>query len=183
MKTLESKIFQIINAAPVIPEKGINEYYKSKYATLKDIKQQIDPLLKKYNLLLSFYPEGTSTIRYSLKCLESQEAITGIVSNAEVLNAQQLGSFYTYSRRYVYTLIFNLETGDDDGNAAVFGNGKQSKNKGKNLGQRLIEKIKTVTTLEELNKLKVYVDKYPAARDAFVNKEEEIKLNWYMYEQ
>lgn len=95
-----------------------NPYFKSKYADLNALFEQIKPLITEKGFVLIQVVRG-SQLHTELVHIETGESIFG---DMDLLTAkpdmQQLGSAVTYARRYSLLPLLNIETADDDGNTA-----------------------------------------------------------------
>lgn len=95
-----------------------NPYYKSKYADLNALFEQVKPLITDKGFVLIQVVRG-SQLHTELAHLATGESISG---DMDLLTAkpdmQQLGSAVTYARRYSLIALLNIETVDDDGNTA-----------------------------------------------------------------
>lgn len=100
-----------------------NPHFHSKYASLGSVLAVVRPALHSEGLLLSGRLEVTDTGDMHLVYIVSDGSETVELSRFQIpafTNAQQLGSFLTYARRYSLCSVFNLVgEPDDDGNAAV----------------------------------------------------------------
>lgn len=98
-----------------------NPFYKSKYATLDNILEEIKEPLKKANLTFAQMPMEGGKLKTLLLEVESGESIE---STMDILitksDPQAQGSAITYARRYALSAILGIATDeDDDGNAAT----------------------------------------------------------------
>lgn len=95
-----------------------NPYYKSKYADLNALFEQIKPLITEKGFVLIQVVRGNQ-LHTELTHLETGESICGDMDLLTVKpDMQQLGSAITYARRYSLLPLLNIETADDDGNTA-----------------------------------------------------------------
>lgn len=104
---------------PVTKDKT-NPHYKSRYATLDSILDEIKEPLKKANLTFAQLPLESGKLRTVLMECESGETIE---STMDIMltksDPQAQGSALTYARRYALCAILGIATDeDDDGNAA-----------------------------------------------------------------
>jgi len=107
-----------------IEKDGNNPHFRSKYATLDGVVDDIRPILQKHGLSVMQFPgkDGddvtvkTMLLHESGEWLESETSAARPVKN----DPQGVGSAITYLRRYSLTAFLSLSTGDidDDGNAA-----------------------------------------------------------------
>lgn len=95
-----------------------NPYYKSHYADLNALFEQIKPIINEKGFVLVQTVNGAILETYLIH-LETGESLH---STMDLLTAkpdmQQLGSAITYARRYSILPMLNVETVDDDGNLA-----------------------------------------------------------------
>ena len=99
-----------------------NPFFKSSYATLSTILENIqDPLLES-GLTFTQFPTENSSLTSVLIHAESGEFMEGSYSLTPVKNdPQSIGSAITYARRYALGAILGLNIDiDDDGNRASF---------------------------------------------------------------
>lgn len=95
-----------------------NPYYKSKYSDLSAIFDEVKPKIRECGFLLIQRVMG-NILKSELIFIKTGQKIE---SEMDLLTAkpdmQQLGSAVTYARRYSLLSLLNIETEDDDGNAA-----------------------------------------------------------------
>jgi hypothetical protein len=106
---------------------AINPFFKSKYAPLPDILNQVRPLLAKHNLILlqntGSTEDGTPFIQTKIiyagastgepNKLESDK----LILNPDKKGVQGIGSAITYGRRYQLSAMLGISSEDDnDGN-------------------------------------------------------------------
>lgn len=120
-----------------------NPFFKSNYATLDTIVDEIRPLLAKNGLSLLQIPSGDGTnvgvktvlLHTSGEYLEGDDLNMKPAKN----DPQGIGSTITYARRYSLSAFLNLNTGDDDdGN---HGSGKGGKDPEKPLSEVQIKSL------------------------------------------
>lgn len=114
-----------------------NPFFKSKYAPLCDILNDVRPLLSKHGLSVIQAPggDGQNIIITTLLLHESGEYIEAdpLVLKAKEATAQGAGSAITYGRRYALSAILGISSeDDDDGNGASQGGNKNQKQQPKN---------------------------------------------------
>ena len=106
------------NSVNKITKNTENPYYKSKYADLNALFEQVKPLIKENGFVLIQVVRG-SQLHTELTHLETGESISGDMDLLTVKpDMQQLGSAVTYARRYSLLPLLNVEVVDDDGNGA-----------------------------------------------------------------
>lgn len=95
-----------------------NPYYKSKYADLNAIFDEVKTKIKEKGFVLLQNVEG-NILRTRIIHIETGQMLE---STFDLVTAkpdmQQLGSAVTYARRYSLLPMLNIETEDDDGNLA-----------------------------------------------------------------
>jgi len=106
-----------------------NPFYKSKYAPLSDILNDVRPVLTKNGLSIIQAPsgDGENVVVTTLLMHESGEWLESdpLILKAEKLTAQGAGSVITYARRYSLSAVLGISSeDDDDGN-----NGEKPKDK------------------------------------------------------
>lgn len=95
-----------------------NPYFKSRYADLNALFEQIKPLITKHGFVLIQVVRG-SQLHTELVHIESGEFLESDMDLLTVKpDMQQLGSAVTYARRYSLLPLLNIEVVDDDGNLA-----------------------------------------------------------------
>lgn len=102
-----------------VKKDATNPFFKSKYATLDSIWDEVRPLLKKHKLALSQFPSGDGELT-SILLHESGEYIEySAKMSIKEQTPQSQGSSISYMRRYAMSSILGIVTEeDDDGNAA-----------------------------------------------------------------
>lgn len=146
-----------------------NPYYKSHYADLNALFEQIKPIINEKGFVLVQTVNGAILDTY-LIYLDTGESLH---STMDLLTAkpdmQQLGSAITYARRYSILPMLNIETVDDDGNLA---SGKAKTWDDLETYDEFVEAIRACTTSKQLGAL------YYKWRDIFpLDTEEYGKLN------
>jgi len=101
-----------------------NPFFKSKYAPLPEILNDIRPLLSKHGLSLLQSPsgDGDKIVITTLLMHESGEWIETcpLILKADKATAQGAGSAITYGRRYALSAVLGISSeDDDDGNQAT----------------------------------------------------------------
>lgn len=107
-----------------------NPFYKSKYAPLNDILNDVRPLLSKHGLSVIQSPGGNGKdISISTILLHSSGEwleLEPLTLTAEKITPQGAGSAITYGRRYVISALLGIASeDDDDGNSLESTQGKQ----------------------------------------------------------
>lgn len=106
-----------------------NPFFKSRYASLTAILENIQLPLSDAGLCFSQVPDGLNGLTSILIHAESGEYISGTYNISPEKNSPQaIGSAITYARRYALGAILGLNIDeDDDGNASIHPS-KQSNN-------------------------------------------------------
>lgn len=124
MKIIE-KIGKIQDEIGVLKKNKSNPFFKSKYLDLNEINDNLDPLVKKHELVVTqpmTNVDGRPALALVISDLKSDEEVREIVTLPDLQDAQKMGGAVTYFRRYALVSMFRIEATDDDGNTAV-GNG------------------------------------------------------------
>lgn len=132
MKELIQAIQNVQNEVSVIKTDSTNPMYQGKkYATLKQIKETIKPLLVKNNLVFISHFDYVheqwgllSSLIYAGKTEDgTEQKIEAFFPMEKIADPQQLGKLATYARRYNLTSLLDLcfedDDDDDDGNSLV----------------------------------------------------------------
>lgn len=99
-----------------------NPYFKSKYASLSNILEEIEEPLQQAGLVFSQLPSGDDGLTTILIHSESGEYLLSEYKLHPVKNdPQAIGSAISYARRYALTAILALNVDDDDANTATHG--------------------------------------------------------------
>lgn len=125
-----------------------NPYYRSKYMTLDNIMDNLQPLLDREWLMIYNYnlkEWGVRTIVTDFENTVSSDFIIG-----DIRDPQQLGKVLTYWRRYNLVSIFNILADEDDDAQSFYETKAEPKKK----------YDKKVFGLKELDNLKRQKDKY-----------------------
>lgn len=107
---------------PTVGKDKINPHFKSRYADIASITEDVMPVLSKHGLAFTCLPRSADNGYEIVGVLlhESGERLEGslpLFGN----DAQKIGSSITYARRYLLCAITGVVTGDedDDGNMAT----------------------------------------------------------------
>jgi len=165
----------------LVVAKEYNEQTQSKYANLKAVLIQSKPVYTAEGFSLMFYEGETEKEGHKRVCVDIMHEqgctkkrhgdfaiqTTGIAGKAMMTQIHGEGSAFSYGRRYLTCMIFNIPTGDDDdGNAAGKGDPKfttntQKKEIGKlfktlgitdkrDIEKRLADRFEGICTLDEV---------------------------------
>lgn len=107
-----------------------NPFFKSKYAPLSDILNDVRPILAKNGLSVIQTPggDGVNVIVTTLLVHESGEWIESdpLVLKADKATAQGAGSAITYARRYALSALLGISSEDDDDGNGATGSGNEA---------------------------------------------------------
>jgi hypothetical protein len=121
------------NKIELVVAKSENTQTDSKYANLKTVLLSAKPIYTAEGFSLMFYEGETPNEKQKRVCVDIMHEqghtkqrygdftiqTTGIAGKAMMTQIHGEGSAFSYGRRYLTCLIFNIPTGDDDnGNAA-----------------------------------------------------------------
>jgi hypothetical protein len=99
-----------------------NPFFKSKYASLSNILDEIELPMQESGLVVSQLPSGINGLTTMLIHAESGEYIQSEYFMQPVKSdPQATGSAISYARRYALTAILALNVDDDDANTATHG--------------------------------------------------------------
>jgi hypothetical protein len=109
-----------------------NPFFKSKYAPLNEILNDVRPLLSKYGLSVLQVPggDGQDVVITTLLLHDSGEWIETYPLNMKPAknDPQGIGSCITYGRRYSLAAVLGISSeDDDDGNVASHGKSEPDK--------------------------------------------------------
>lgn len=116
------------NEAPVIAKDALNKQTASQYAKLEAINAGLVPVYTRHGLSLSFSQgEAEKPEHIRIQCQITHKLghtenryvdlpldMTGIAGTVNKTAIHATGSTYSYGRRYLTCMIFNVSTGDDD---------------------------------------------------------------------
>ncbi len=114
---INEKLFNLQQEIGTISKDASNPFYKSKYFDINSLIKQLQPLLKKYKLLL-LQPIEEDIVYSKLICIEGSGGVISGLKIPEITDPQKLGSCITYYRRYTLASLLGLQAIDDDANAA-----------------------------------------------------------------
>lgn len=105
-----------------------NPFFKSKYATLSNILDNIHTPLIEAGLVFSQCPTNENELTTIIIHVESGEYMESVYKiNPVKTDPQALGSAITYARRYALAAILGLNIEDDDDGNAASGKTEQQK--------------------------------------------------------
>jgi len=144
---INEKLFLLQQEIGTISKDTSNPFYKSKYFDINSLINQLQPLLKKYKLLL-LQPIEEDLVYSKLICIDGTGAVLSALKLPEINDPQKLGSAITYYRRYTLASLLGLQAVDDDANiASSVTSQKPFLNRNTPLFNSIIDKIKAGTPL------------------------------------
>jgi len=144
---INEKLFLLQQEIGTISKDTSNPFYKSKYFDINSLINQLQPLLKKYKLLL-LQPIEEDLVYSKLICIDGTGAVLSALKLPEINDPQKLGSAITYYRRYTLASLLGLQAVDDDANiASGVTSQKPFLNRNTPLFNSIIDKIKAGTPL------------------------------------
>jgi hypothetical protein len=120
IKEISKALQQFAMLVGTVKKDADNPFFKSKYATLSNLLQEIGVPLQESNLVVTQFPDGMNGLTTRLIHADSGEWMESTHEvNLSKNDPQSSGSAITYMRRYAIQsiLCINIED-DDDGNAA-----------------------------------------------------------------
>jgi hypothetical protein len=119
-RTLHDRLLQFQKSVEAVKKDSKNPHFKSKYADINTILEEIKPKLNDAGLVLTQRLDIAANQRSVLITVIS-DGIDSIVSEAllpDLTDPQKFGAAITYYRRYSLQSLLALEAEDDDGNTA-----------------------------------------------------------------
>jgi hypothetical protein len=115
--SINLKIFRIQNELEAIIKDAKNPYFKSNYADINAMLEQLQPLLNKYKVVIE-QPMIDGKVFTILTCVDTGDSKSSSLELQPMSDPQKLGSVITYYRRYTLQGLLGIRTKDDDANAA-----------------------------------------------------------------
>lgn len=116
--SINKKLFDVQQEIGAISKDSKNPFYNSKYFDINSLINQVLPLLKKNQILLT-QPVKDGKVWTILTCIETDTFVDGAIDLPEIADPQKLGGAITYFRRYGLASLLALQAEDDDGNSTV----------------------------------------------------------------
>jgi hypothetical protein len=134
IKALSMALAKFHSQVGKIAKDAKNPFFKSNYASLSHILQEVSEPLQSAGLVIAQFPDGTGLVTMLIHS-ESGEYISSnyTMPVAKQNDPQAVGSAITYARRYAVSSILSLNVSDDDGNAAAVQPKKQTLQEGAQL--------------------------------------------------
>lgn len=117
MKSINQKLFALQQEIGAIAKDNKNPFFKSNYFDINSLINNLNPLLRKYSLLL-LQPIINNEVHSVIQDVESEKRILSSIKLPDINDPQKLGSCITYFRRYTLQSLLGLMAEDDDGNLA-----------------------------------------------------------------
>ena len=156
---LHDRLLAVQGQISAIKRDADNPYFKSKYADLNAILEEVKPILTENGLTITqpmtVHPTGRIVLRTIIAC--GEERLESEVFLPDVVDPQKMGSAITYFRRYMLQSLLSLQTTDDDGNGVVEAVKKQTKKPApkptspKEIADKAYKAIEDTETIEGLN--------------------------------
>jgi len=115
--SINLKIFRIQNEIEAIIKDAKNPYFKSNYADINAMLEQLQPLLNKYKVAIE-QPMRDGKVFTILTCVDTGDSKSSSLELQPMSDPQKLGSVITYFRRYTLQGLLGIRTKDDDANSA-----------------------------------------------------------------
>lgn len=133
-----------------IKKDSANPFFKSKYASLSNIQDEIKLPLSECGLCYMQMPDGDEGLTTIVIHAESGEYVESTYNiHAAKKDPQGIGSAITYARRYALCAALGLNVEDDDGNAGTKAKQDEEKKKSEDLANAM-EKLGKITNLADL---------------------------------
>jgi hypothetical protein len=151
IKALSMALAKFHSQVGKIAKDAKNPFFKSNYASLSHILQEVSEPLQSAGLVIAQFPDGTGLVTMLIHS-ESGEYISSnyTMPVAKQNDPQAVGSAITYARRYAVSSILSLNVSDDDGNAAAVQPKKQTLQAGSQLDAAIkyIQNGGSITAIE-----------------------------------
>ncbi len=115
--SINLKIFRIQNELEAIIKDAKNPYFKSNYADINAMLEQLQPLLNRYKVAIE-QPMKDGKVFTILTCVDTGDSKSSSLELQPISDPQKLGSVITYYRRYTLQGLLGIRTKDDDANIA-----------------------------------------------------------------
>jgi len=160
---VNEKLFKLQQEIGTISKDANNPFYKSKYFDINSLIKQLQPLLKKYRLLL-LQPIEEDMVYSKIICVDGTGGVISALRLPDISDPQKLGSAITYYRRYTLASLLGLQAVDDDANLTVGATKEENKLPWLNRGTSSYNKV--VTALKGGNyKVEDVLKKYRVSKE------------------
>lgn len=113
------KILRIQSEIGALSKTETNPFFKSKYFDINSLIAQLQPLLEKYELVVTQpfrMNDGKCALATLVETTEGKLISFSELLLPDIQDPQKMGSAITYYRRYALQSLFLLQAEDDDGN-------------------------------------------------------------------
>lgn len=116
------KLLEIQKKNLTFTKNATNPFFNSKYLTLDEINNKLNPILTELKLLVIHY---TFNRQVNTKVINTETNDFDFIESSfpipkEIIDPQKMGSAITYAKRYNLCQLFNIVSDeDDDGNATA----------------------------------------------------------------
>ena len=127
-RTLFDRLLSAQQRIGAISKDQTNPHFNHKYADINAILKMVKPILNDEGLLLMqalTHVDGKAAIKTTIMCADAKIEDTTVIPDPPTPKEgkrgnpfQDMGSAFTYYRRYTIAAMLALEAEDDDGNAA-----------------------------------------------------------------
>lgn len=115
--TIWFKLWKAKQEIEAVKKNAKNPHFKNNYADINALIDAVEPVLLKYNLLLT-QPIMDQRVFTIITDCESGKTVESWLMLPEINDPQKLGSAVTYFRRYTLQSLLSLQAEDDDANTA-----------------------------------------------------------------
>lgn len=113
--SIYEKLEKVVSKMDKLSKDTTNPFYKSKFADLNQVIENVNPLLAENRLLL-LQPIIDGHVVSKIIDIESKEEITSSIVLPIINDPQKVGIAITYYRRYTLKSLLSMQEEDDDGN-------------------------------------------------------------------
>lgn len=166
--SIYEKLEKVVSKMDKLSKDTTNPFYKSKFADLNQVIENVNPLLAENRLLL-LQPIIDGHVVSKIIDIETKEEITSSIILPLINDPQKVGIAITYYRRYTLKSLLSMQEEDDDGNgynkkepakkpqlpplgAKAFEQAVERANKGEKLLSGIKEKFKLTESQEQVLK-------------------------------
>lgn len=116
--SIYKKLFEAKKEIGKISKDSSNPFYKSKYFDINALLEHVEPVLHKHELLL-LQPILENKVCSIIYDIEGTDFLRSEIELTNQTDPQKRGSEITYYRRYTLASLLGLQAEDDDANATV----------------------------------------------------------------
>ena len=155
IKELTTALVQFHAKVGKVRKEANNPFFKSKYASLENILDAVQPIMVESGLNLMQFPTGENELISLLSHVSGEFIQSSCTMKPVKSDPQSIGSAITYQRRYALGAILNINIGDDDDGAKASKPAPEAK-KVDDKRARLIKALQTAENPDRLIELKKY---------------------------